>query len=276
MTLHQHICSVFWLILSSGINSQATLQPAPAAGQRSWSTQWSYPQVYSHIIIHIIRLANVHLFHSFSHYLNVYLAIGFSSKTKQWSHFFFVSLWKSWNQDRVQYYASSLPLSPPHTNTHTHKFLHVQSPQGPRWDSLSLRELVLVFTVNPVTLQRSQHYYHIIRGIIGALFGAHAAMRALGLFWKGILFQTEHLFTYNILFQVSPCFSPSPEASWSPVLMPVQQTEWGAVLSKRGKQEGRIAYRLQTQTQQVTGYVSRCIQSRQKNSKLKCKQILGK
>lgn len=27
---------------------------------------------------------------------------------------------------------------------------------------------------------------------------------ALGLFWKDILFQTEHLFTYNILFQVSP------------------------------------------------------------------------
>lgn len=33
---------------------------------------------------------------------------------------------------------------------------------------------------------------------------------ALGLLWKDILFQTEHLFTYNILFQVSP-MPPRPE-----------------------------------------------------------------
>lgn len=31
---------------------------------------------------------------------------------------------------------------------------------------------------------------------------------ALGLCWKDILFQTEHLFTYNILFQVSPMLPP--------------------------------------------------------------------
>lgn len=33
---------------------------------------------------------------------------------------------------------------------------------------------------------------------------------ALGLLWKDILFQTEHLFTYNILFQVSPMLPPHP------------------------------------------------------------------
>lgn len=33
-----HICTVFWLILSSGINSQAALRPARPAGQRFWST----------------------------------------------------------------------------------------------------------------------------------------------------------------------------------------------------------------------------------------------
>lgn len=35
MTAHHHICSVFWLILSSGINSQVTLQPTQAASQIS-------------------------------------------------------------------------------------------------------------------------------------------------------------------------------------------------------------------------------------------------
>lgn len=33
-----HICSVFWLILSSGINSHAALQPTQPPGQRFWST----------------------------------------------------------------------------------------------------------------------------------------------------------------------------------------------------------------------------------------------
>lgn len=56
---------------------------------------------------------------------------------------------------------------------------------------------------------------------------------ALGLLWKDILFQTEHLFTYNILFQVSPPPSPllhstsPPEASPSLVWVPAEQTEWG-------------------------------------------------
>lgn len=49
---------------------------------------------------------------------------------------------------------------------------------------------------------------------------------ALGLLWKDILFQTEHLFTYNILFQVSP-MPPPPllEASPSLVWVPGEQTE---------------------------------------------------
>lgn len=53
-----------------------------------------------------------------------------------------------------------------------------------------------------------KHYYHIITGVIRALFGRMLLWVGLGLFWKCILFQTEHLFTYNILFQVSPMLSP--------------------------------------------------------------------
>lgn len=67
----------------------------------------------------------------------------------------------------------------------------------------------------------SKRDYHIITGVIRASFVAHVAHRGLGLLWKDILFQTEHLFTYNILFQVSP-MPPTPPHPQLPLWRPLQ------------------------------------------------------
>lgn len=132
-----------------------------------------------------------------------------------------------------------LSLSPTHTHRHT-QFLHMQSPQGPRWYSLSLSQTAgPCLCSEPSDFERGRkRYYHIITGVIRALFGAHAALRGLGSVLERHSF-SDRAFIYlqYIVPSFPQCFPPSPEASRSPVSVPVQQREWGAVVSKREKQE---------------------------------------
>lgn len=106
---------------------------------------------FSPVIVHFIRLS---LHTPVSHHVTLCSdLISFWYKTKQWSQKFTFTMEKlCWGLNRTLYSTISLPLSLsfPHAHKHT-LLLHVLSPQGPRWYSLSLRVLVHVCGVNPVT-----------------------------------------------------------------------------------------------------------------------------
>ena len=173
--------------------------------------------------------------------------------------------------DWIEYCTStvclSLSFSPTLTHTHT-QFLHVQSPQGPRWYSLSLSQTAgPCLRSEPSDFERGRkHYYHIITGVIRALFGAHAARRGLGSVLERHSF-SDRAFIYlqYIVPSFPQCLPPSLEASRSPVSVPVQQREWGAVVSEREKQErGNRLRSIGRLNKCCIGYVSRYIQNNPK------------
>lgn len=129
----------------------------------------------------------------------------------------------------------------------------MQSPQGPRWYSLSLSQTAgPCLCSEPSDFERGRkRYYHIITGVIRALFGAHAALRGLGSVLERHSF-SDRAFIYlqYIVPSFPQCFPPSPEASRSPVSVPVQQR-----MRCSGEQEGKARKRESPtehrQTQQV-------------------------
>lgn len=149
-----------------------------------------------------------------------------------------VSLRKSWKQGWKEYCTPTVT----HTQTQRHtQLLHVQSTQGPRWYSLILRALVLVCTVNPVTSgERLKHYYHIITGVIRALFGAHSfSERARVCFEKAFFFRQSIYLPTLYCSKFPPCFPPLSRGLLKPSVDARTAEKMRCSTEQKAKQESR-------------------------------------
>lgn len=79
---------------------------------------------------------------------------------------------------------------------------------------------------------------------------------ALGLLWKDILFQTEHLFTYNILFQVSP-MPPPPFGGLSKPCVGARRADRMRRSGEQAVNQKKRNSRSETDSTRVEGSVAR-------------------
>lgn len=164
-------------------------------------------------------------------------------------------------------------LSFPHTQTYTHwhTFFKCSLLNAPN-DIPSVSECWALFVQWTQWLRmRSKHYYHIITGVIRALFGAHVALRGLGSVLDRHSF-SDRAFIY--LQYIVPSFPYASPPLRRPLEAPCwcqysreNEVQWWA----RGKARKRNN-RSQTDSTSVALVLLRgAIQSRQKNIKLKCR-----
>lgn len=185
-------------------------------------------------------------------------ALSFWSKSKQWRQKFnYIVENLEPGLNRILYFHCTPPS--PHT---THSFFTCSLLMAPD-DIPSVSECWSLFAQwTQWHGKRLKHNYHIIRGVIRALFGAHAALRGLWVCFGKAFFFTQSIYLPIYCSKFPPILPPSLEASRSPVLMPVYSRENEVQWWARGKARKRNSlHTIERHNKCCICYVYRCIHS---------------